>query len=130
MKCQFYFLFYVVDILVVCRCIQINVLIFTYMSKYFFKSLWQRETQINFFWEIIAYEPISFINKPRSFLAYGFSISFKNYFLEEWEQIHQFSLKSKTTEGNSAAISFPWRVVSMLFFTWHESDLNFLSSST
>ena len=29
------------------------------------------------------------------------------YFLEEWEQIYQFSLKNKTTEDNSAAIYFP-----------------------
>ena len=32
----------------------------------------------------------------------------RKYFSEEWEQIYRFSLnKSKTTEGNSAAISFP-----------------------
>ena len=29
------------------------------------------------------------------------------YFSEEWEQIYQFSLKNKTTEGNSAATYFP-----------------------
>ena len=37
----------------------------------------------------------------------GFNILIQKYFSEEWEQIYQFSLKSKTTEGNSAAISFP-----------------------
>ena len=49
MKCQFYFFSYVDDILVVCRCIQRNFLVFTFMSKYFFKSLWQRETYVSFF---------------------------------------------------------------------------------
>ena len=69
---------------------------------------------------------------------------FHKYFLVEWEQVYQFSLKSKTTEGNSDAIyffkfyinqssnqlflflhfpglwnlnSFMWRVVSMSFLT-------------
>ena len=48
MKRQFYFLSYVDDILVVCKCIQINFLIFTFVSNCFFKSLWQRETQVSF----------------------------------------------------------------------------------
>ena len=37
------------DILVVYLCIQTNFLIFASMSKCFFKSLWQRETQVRFF---------------------------------------------------------------------------------
>ena len=49
MKCQFYLLSYVDDILVVCICIQIIFLIFTCMSNCFLKSLWQRETQVSFF---------------------------------------------------------------------------------
>ena len=35
---------YVDDILVVCKCIQRTLLMFTFMSKCFFKSLWQRKT--------------------------------------------------------------------------------------
>ena len=37
--------------------------------------------------------------------GHGFNILI--YFSEEWEQIYEFSLKSKTTEGNSAAIFYP-----------------------
>ena len=37
MKCQFYFLSCVDDILIVSRCIHINFLIFTFMSKCFFQ---------------------------------------------------------------------------------------------
>ena len=37
MKCQFYFLSHADDILVVCRYIQKNFLIFTFMSKFFLK---------------------------------------------------------------------------------------------
>ena len=87
--------------------------------------------------------------------GHGFNILIRKYFSEEWEQIYQFSLKSKTTEGNSAGIyflkffinqfsnqfiflhfpglwnlnSFTWRVVSMLFLTLRESGFNLLSSS-
>ena len=35
MKCQFYFLSYVDNNLVVCRCIQRNFLVFTFMSMFF-----------------------------------------------------------------------------------------------
>ena len=45
-------------ILVVCRCIQKNFLIFIFVSNVFFKSLWKRET--HFFWELIAYEQYKF----------------------------------------------------------------------
>ena len=37
----------------------------------------------------------------------GFNILIHKYFSEESEQIYQFSLKSKTREGNSDAIYFP-----------------------
>ena len=36
----------------------------------------------------------------------GFNILIHKYLSEEWEQIYQFCLKSKTTEGNSGAIYF------------------------
>ena len=39
--------------------------------------------------------------------GHGFNILIHKYFWEEWEQIYQFSLKNKLTEGNSAAIYFP-----------------------
>ena len=49
-----------------------------------------------------------FINKPPKFLGRSdFNKLIQKYFLGEWEQFYQFSLKSKTTEGNSAAIYFP-----------------------
>ena len=38
--------------------------------------------------------------------GYGFNILIHKYFSEKWEQIYQFSLKNKTTEGNLAAIYF------------------------
>ena len=38
----------------------------------------------------------------------GFNILIHKYFSEEREQIYQFSLKSKTTEGNLDAIYFPY----------------------
>ena len=38
----------------------------------------------------------------------GFNNLIHKYFLEEWKQIYQFSLKNKTKEDNSAAIYFPW----------------------
>ena len=39
--------------------------------------------------------------------GHGFNILIHKYFSEEWEQIYQFkSLKSKITEGNSAAIIY------------------------
>ena len=41
------------------------------------------------------------------FIDHDFNISFYQYFSEEWEQIYQFNLKSKTTEGNPDAIYFP-----------------------
>ena len=37
------------NILVICRCIQRNFLMFTFMSKHFLKALWQRETHVNSF---------------------------------------------------------------------------------
>ena len=39
--------------------------------------------------------------------GHGFNVLIYKYFLEEWEQIYQFSLKSKRAEGNSPAIYFP-----------------------
>ena len=49
-----------------------------------------------------------FIKKTSEFLGgREFNILTQKYFSEEWEQIYQFSLKIKTTEGNSAAIYFP-----------------------
>ena len=41
------------------------------------------------------------------FVGHGFDILILKYFLEKREQIYQFSLKIKATEGNSAAIYFP-----------------------
>ena len=38
--------------------------------------------------------------------GFGFNILIQKYFSEEWEQIYQFSIKSKATEGNSDAIYF------------------------
>ena len=46
-----------------------------------------------------------FVNKPSCFLK--FKVLIHKYFSEEWEQICQFSLKSKLTEVNSAAMYFP-----------------------
>ena len=41
-------------------------------------------------------------------ILYYYYLSFVDkYFPEEWKQIYQFSLKSKTTETNSAATYFP-----------------------
>ena len=37
----------------------------------------------------------------------GFNISIRKYFSEEWEQIYQLSLKSRTREGKLAAIYLP-----------------------
>ena len=39
--------------------------------------------------------------------GHGFNILIHKYFSEEWEQIYQFSLKSKRTGGNSTAIYIP-----------------------
>ena len=39
--------------------------------------------------------------------GHGFNILIHKYFSEEWEQIYQFSLKSKTTEANSDVMYFP-----------------------
>ena len=41
-----------------------------------------------------------------NFQGHGF-ILIQKYVLEKWGPIYQFSLKNKTAEGNSAAISFP-----------------------
>ena len=50
MKCQFYFLSYVNDILVVCRCIQGNVLALFFMRKYSLKIFVAKgDTGQNFF---------------------------------------------------------------------------------
>ena len=38
--------------------------------------------------------------------CHGFNILVHKYFSEEWEQIYQFSVESKTTEDNSAAMYF------------------------
>ena len=38
--------------------------------------------------------------------GHGCNISIHKYFSEEWEQIYQFSLNSKRTDGNSTAIYF------------------------
>ena len=119
MKCQCYFLSYVDNILVVCRGIQRNLLIYAFMSKYFFKSLWQRETHVSFF-EIIAYEQYKFHEQTSKFLGgLGFNILIQKCFSEEWEQIYQFTLKSKTTEGNLTCHKFSLSV------TWINSPVIF-----
>ena len=60
MKLHFHFLSYGDNILVVCRCIQRNFVMFTFMSKCFLKSLWKRETQVSFLRKIIASEQYNF----------------------------------------------------------------------
>ena len=41
--------------------------------------------------------------------GHGFNILIHKYFSEEWEQIYQFSLKRKRTEGNSPLVdTFFW----------------------
>ena len=55
--------------LVVCRCIQRNFLVLTFMSKWFLKSLWQRETgRFFFFLRNNNLNSWIFINKPARFL--------------------------------------------------------------
>ena len=49
----------------------------------------------------MAYEQYKFLG------GHGFNILIQEYFSEKWEQIYQCTLKSKTTEDNSAAIGFP-----------------------
>ena len=103
MKYQFYFLCYVDNISVVCRCIQRNISLFIFMRKCFFKSLWQREAQASSFlrsnslWT--AYT--SFINKPPSFFwghCFLANILIQMYFSEEWEQIYQLSKHNNRSE--------------------------------
>ena len=56
----------------------------------------------------------------------GFNILIHKYFSEEWEQIYQASPKNKTTEGNSAAIYFPYilhesisqSIFFIFYFSW------------
>ena len=108
MKCQFYFLSYVDDILVACICIKGNFVIFTFMNKRFSLILCGKEKDRWVFWEI-AVDSTIFINKPLTFLeVHGFNNLIQKYFSEEQEKIYQCSIKSKTTEGNSAAINFAW----------------------
>ena len=53
------------------------------------------------------YEQYNFHWQTSKFLGdHGFNILIQKYFPEEWEQIYQLSLKSKTMEGNSTGISF------------------------
>ena len=69
MKCQFYFLSYVDDILVVCRCMERIFVVFNFISECFFKYSWQRETQVSFFFlEIIAYEQYNFYQQTSEML--------------------------------------------------------------
>ena len=62
---------------------------------------------MKFTWEITVHEKYNFHWQTSKFIeGHGFNILIQKYFLQEWEQIYQFSLKSKTMEGNSAATSF------------------------
>ena len=72
----------------------------TSMGKCFFQFFWPRVTLIRvfFFWKNSLWSVQFFIIKTQIFLKVMVS--------EEWEQICQFSLKSKATESNSFAISF------------------------
>ena len=125
-----------------------------FMSKYFLISLWQRETQVSFFWKIKAWTvKFSFINKPPCFLEvmvlifYFISIFQRNekrfisLVLKAKQQkailmpykfyINQFSnrfLLFHHFPGLWNLNSFTWRVVSLSFLTLHESGFNLLSS--
>ena len=79
MKCQFYFLSYVDGILLICKCIQRNFLMLTFMGNFFLKSLWQKETQVNFFEEQL--EQLNFHQQTSAFLGgHGFNILIHKYF--------------------------------------------------
>ena len=111
-KCQFYFLSYF-DISFAGKCFQRNFLILTFMSKRFFKSLCQRERQVSFLrYNTLWTVQFSLINlqvqTSKLLGGHSFNILIQKCFSEEWKQIYQYIIKSKTTEGNSAAISFPW----------------------
>ena len=101
---------YVDATLVVCRCIQRNF----YEQMFFEISVAEAETN-QFFWELIAWTvKFSLENLHVSwrlwFLYFNHNYKYyyiHKYFSEEWEKIYQFSLKSKTAEGNSTAKSFP-----------------------
>ena len=110
-KCQFYFLSYF-DVLFAGKCFQRNFLILTFMSKRFFKSLCQRERQVSFLryntlWTVQFSLTNLQVQTSKLLAGHGFNILIQKCFSEEWKQIYQYIIKSKTTEGNSAATSFP-----------------------
>ena len=55
-----------------------------------------------FFWGKIAYEQYIQVSSTKTSSFLGINILIQKYFSEEWEQIHQFNFKRKTTEGNVA----------------------------
>ena len=74
----------------------------------FFEVFLKKGDTGQFFWEIIAWAIKFSLTQSSTFLGgRGFNILIHKYFSEEWGQISQFSQKSKTTEGNSAAMYFP-----------------------
>ena len=77
------------------------------MIKCFFQ-IFVTKGDTGVFLEIVQFYTVHFslTNLQVSFRPW-FNILIQKYFSEEWEQIYQFSLKSKTTGGNSATISFP-----------------------
>ena len=126
-----------------------------FMSKNFLISLWQRETQVSFFWKIKAWTvKFSFINKPPCFsevmvlIFYFISIFQRNenifisLVLKQRNRrqfsCHMFSLNFKLINSPSNFCfvcfhfpgllnlnSFTRRVVSMLFL--HECSFSLLS---
>ena len=111
MKCQFYFLSYVDDFLVVCRCIQIilyQIIFVTFVAK---------GDKGQFFWEIIMSSTI-FINKASSFLEVVVLIfSFKSIF-----QGNANRFISLVKENNRKEFSCH---IFSLNFIWINSPINF-----
>ena len=55
MKCQFYFLSYVFDILVVCKCDQGNIFNIYFHEQMFFQLFMEKGDTGQFLWEIIQF---------------------------------------------------------------------------
>ena len=76
MRCQFYFISYGDDTLVVCRCNQVK-LLFTFITVKYFQNLCEQNKQASFFGKVKAYKVFinSCINKPSKCLGgHGFDI--------------------------------------------------------
>ena len=96
-----FYLSYVDDILVACRCIQRNFLMFSFMNKCFLKYLWQRETYVSIFEKKkMLTKSTVFINKPPSFLeVVDLIFSFKNIFQRNENRFISLVLKAKQQKG-------------------------------